>query len=287
MSVRLLNDTFQLWPALLVISGSDPGLRVGSYCTTKNGGSGLVLGLTNRSNGTIKVKWDETDETVSDPQTSNLVPAAIPKFDLEKFGQFAPEVIQHLARIVNLEVDGMGSRFATPRGTPRGSTKTTPKVSAINASQSFQAGTPITVQSQDLSERHLARKFAAQHLQSAALRTIMMIFSMSHIDEIIDSKPIRMVLSDLIAQSAKPSSLEVGVPLGDLIRAGNVMLSSAIGIASPWEASGNFSDDSLNTSDDDAGLTDDDDDDDDYMTEAEGNEDDTSGLPPGSDQILI
>ena len=177
-----------------MISGSDPGLRVGSYCTTKNGGSGLVLGLTNRSNGTIKVKWDETDESISDPQTSNLVPATSSKFDLEKFGQFSPEVIQHLARLVNLDMDGMGSKFATPRGTPRGSTKTTPKVSTINASQSFQTGTPISVQSQDLSERHLARKFAAQHLQSAALRTIMMIFSMSHIDEIIDSKPIRMVL---------------------------------------------------------------------------------------------
>ena len=227
----------------------------------------MVLGVANRSNATLKIRWDEHDDSIAEPTTSTIQPTGEGKFDLDKFGSISTEVIQSLARIVELDT----SKFphsGTPKSTPRNSTRTTP--------QSSSTGLLPSSTSEQISDRHLARKFAAQHIQSAGLRTIMMIFSTCQIEEITKNSAIRTVLAELISQSAKPSSLEVGVPLGDLIRAGNVMLSSAIGSSSPWEASATFSDDSLNTSDEE--MTDDEDDDE-FLTDTEV-ADDESGLPP-------
>ena len=134
----------------------------------------------------------------------------------------------------------------------------------------------------DKSDRHLARKFASQMIQNVGLRTIMMIYSTCNISDISENTAKKSLLAELISHSSKPSSLEVGVPLGDLVRTSNVMLSSAIGAASPWAcpaSTGTFSDDSLASSeeDEDDDPMSDDEDDEDYLTDAER---DDSSMPP-------
>jgi hypothetical protein len=91
--------------------------------------------------------------------------------------------------------------------------------------------------------------FAGHMVQTAGLRVIMMIYSSKNVDEITNNDTSRTILQSLISQASKPSSLEVGVPLNDLLRASNVMLSSAMGQASPWTSSSSiYEDTEMNTS---------------------------------------
>lgn len=281
----------QLWPALLVIAGADPGLRVGAKCKNAKGELGLVLGVTNRAHGSIRVSWDSGEE-VQEVPASLVRPANYIAFDLDQFDVINSDTIRALARLVDLDSMTNKSTLTTPRGTPRNSTRTTPKPSMINTELRSISPPPVnsllpslSVQSgniEDKSDRHLSRKFAAQMIQNVGLRTIMMIFSTCKIADISENAAKKSLLAELISHSSKPSSLEVGVPLGDLIRTSNVMLSLAIGAASPWECpttTGAFSDDSLVSSEDDDedDPMSDDEDDEDYLTDAER---DDSSMPP-------
>lgn len=295
----------QLWPALLVIAGADPGLRVGAKCQNSKGETGLVLGVTNRAQGSIRVAWDRPIEmdnsetnldqnSIAEVNATTVRPASYIAFDLDKFDAITSDTIRALARLVDLDSMSPKSTLTTPRGTPRNSTRTTPKPSITNADAPLRSLSPpptalmgsLSVQSgniEDKTDRHLARKFASQMIQNAGLRTIMMIFSTCNISDISENSAKKSLLAELISHSSKPSSLEVGVPLGDLIRTSNVMLSSAIGAASPWECpktTGSFSDDSLASSDEEADdePMSDDEDDEDYLTDAE--QDDDSSMPP-------
>ena len=259
------------------------------------GETGLVLGVTNRAHGNIRVNWDHgDDDEIQEIAASSVRPSNYIGFDLDKFESINSETIRALARLVDLDSMTTKSTLTTPRGTPRNSTRTTPKPSMINADLNSRSLSPpppppvasLSVQSgniDDKSDRHLARKFASQMIQNVGLRTIMMIFSTCNISDISENTAKKTLLAELISHSSKPSSLEVGVPLGDLVRTTNVMLSSAIGAASPWAcpaSTGTFSDDSLASSeeeDEDDDPMSDDEDDEDYLTDAER---DDSSMPP-------
>ncbi|XP_067667414.1 probable E3 ubiquitin-protein ligase HERC1 [Haliotis asinina] len=75
----------EVWPCMVVIGGTDRGLRVGGRCLHRlTGKKGTVLGLAREGAVTAKVQWDEGDTTVGDTSLSNLeavesIPFAITK----------------------------------------------------------------------------------------------------------------------------------------------------------------------------------------------------------------
>jgi len=162
----------------------------------------------------------------------------------------------------------LNSPQASPRATPKNSQITVESVSAVQ------------------SEKPIARMFAGHMVQAAGLRVIMLLFASSSVEDITNTYTCKTILAALVHQATRPSSLEVGVPLTDLCRAGNVMLASAMGQASPWETNSAIYEDNeiINTSDEEL---DDDDDDDDMDTETEEDVDAedqqveviTSGMP--------
>ena len=214
----------------------------------------------------LRIRWDNADSEENGnplPESNLKTLKVIGKeyFNLEKFGKVDSEIISDLSHLIDMDpqnkcqVDLTGaSPLTSPRPTPKTSTHT------VDTTQTV------------ISEKPIARMFAGHMVQTAGLRVIMLFFASSSVEEITSTNTCRTILTSLIQQAARPSSLEVGVPLNDLLRAGNVMLASAMGQASPWDSRSSVYEESelINTSDEDEMIDDDEDDD---MMDTETEED--------------
>ena len=229
----------------MVISGCDGGFRVGSRCQSEDSEKcGLILGLANRVGDQLRIRWDSSDPCESDQAPSpeanlkSLKSISERPFNLEKFGKVDESVIVNLSRLIDLDpgqikTSDAASVMSTRLNSPGNSPRVTPRTST----QTLDTLRDIS------SDKPLARIFAGHMVQSAAMRVIMLLFSSSSVGDITQTDSHRQILSSLVQQAVRPSSLEVGVPLSDLIRSSNVMLASAMGAASPWESKSSLFDD--------------------------------------------
>ena len=55
----------QVWPALAVVGGLDPGLRAGGVCVSKTTGRrGTILGVSREGATSAKVLWEDSEASV-------------------------------------------------------------------------------------------------------------------------------------------------------------------------------------------------------------------------------
>ena len=235
------------------------------------------MGLANRASEQLRIRWDsgEVDSDQNRSPESNLKTLKIigaQQFNLENFGAIDDDVIAHLAKLIDLDNTNkqnnllesyslMSNRHgSSPLNSPRATPKSSVQAMESSSVQSASLREANPSQSGQ-SEKPIARMFAGYMVQAATMRVIMLLFSSRNVTQITQTESYRNMLGALIEQASRPSSMELGVPLGDLVRSSNVMLASAMGQASPWDSHSSILDETeiINTSDEE--LEDDDDDD--------------------------
>ncbi|KAL1506224.1 hypothetical protein ABEB36_005622 [Hypothenemus hampei] len=99
LDVNLEDLCNVVWPALVVISGLDRGLRMGGYCKLKpTGKKAIVLGVLKKGITTVNVQW-EYDQGVSDVAISDLEPIEPEPFNINKISGLKTHMLSQLARL--------------------------------------------------------------------------------------------------------------------------------------------------------------------------------------------
>ncbi|KAK3097022.1 hypothetical protein FSP39_005665 [Pinctada imbricata] len=126
----------EVWPTLAVMSGVDPGLRVGGKCIHKTTSKrGVVMGMTRARSNTVKVQWEDGDNTTSDVIVSKLEAVEPPSFDASLLSGFTSS---HLESIVKLTCF-TESRGEAIQRLPNQSVKVEPTERESSESQTVEA----------------------------------------------------------------------------------------------------------------------------------------------------
>ncbi|XP_050402259.2 probable E3 ubiquitin-protein ligase HERC1 [Patella vulgata] len=93
----------QVWPCLSVISGVDPGLRIGGRCIHKTTAKqGIVMGLSREGTTTVKVQWDDAETTISDTPVCNIEPLESPDFEIDQLSGFTSAHLDALVKLASM-----------------------------------------------------------------------------------------------------------------------------------------------------------------------------------------